>query len=293
MINTLVEITSICYAKSNSRSPKQILCLYNQCFLFATFCRNVIGVPTKLTSRKFFGSHFHSLTVHAPEILRLFSLSSIVTEQEERCFGDLRRISENTTNRQAKYICENAVLRFTYHQSMKEDSFSTQDSTIKKQAQLLPPGQNSTIQPHIAVKRPVLLQAHLERIVDFLIPGEGVWWHWEENNLIFHDGPNEPAIHIEGPSPPHFRTSNMKTEHERLRKMWETATSKFEKGELVLPLKRIKTFKDGKPKYISPPAAGNLLKKLKELYCITNTQGVHKNGYGCFVYRPQVLASEI
>jgi hypothetical protein len=31
--------------------------------------KTIIGVPKKMTSRRFYGSHFHTLTVHAPDLL--------------------------------------------------------------------------------------------------------------------------------------------------------------------------------------------------------------------------------
>lgn len=55
-----------------------------------------MGIPQKLTARKFYGNHFHSITVNVPETARLFSLKSIVPEQEERTFGTLGRLSEKT-----------------------------------------------------------------------------------------------------------------------------------------------------------------------------------------------------
>lgn len=101
--NSLIEIIQINYSNLSNRNPRNIPRLYNQCFTFAILSRNIFGNPAKLTSRKFFGSHFHSTTVHLPETYRLFCLRSIIPEQEERSFGDLRRISLQTTNRQA--IC--------------------------------------------------------------------------------------------------------------------------------------------------------------------------------------------
>ena len=35
-------------------------------------------------------------------------------------------------------------------------------------------------------------QCHLERISDFLLVGEGRWWHREGNFVVFHDGENDP-----------------------------------------------------------------------------------------------------
>ena len=45
-----------------------------------------------------------------------------------------------------------------------------------------------------------LFQAHLERIADFVLPGAGVWWHVENNTIIFHDGDTNPDFREEGPS---------------------------------------------------------------------------------------------
>ncbi|VDI28834.1 Hypothetical predicted protein [Mytilus galloprovincialis] len=244
MIESLVEITNICYSKYECRSPKQILRLYNQCFLFAVTCRIVIGIPSnpKMSKKKFFGSHFHSVTVHLPECLRIFNLRSIVTEQEERIFGDLRRISENTTNRQAQFICDNAMLRFNSQQAAKTDYFTMQESVIQKQAHLLAPRPNSTIPAHIVTKQPTLLQAHLERIPDFLLPGNNIWWHSTNNNLIFHDGPDEPCYRNQGPEMSHFRSSSLKDENTKLKVIWQTIMTRFQENQLILPLRRLKTF---------------------------------------------------
>ena len=34
--------------------------------------------------------------------------------------------------------------------------------------------------------------AHLEKIADFLLPGELVWWHTEGDDVVLHDGDDEP-----------------------------------------------------------------------------------------------------
>lgn len=83
-----------------------------------------------MTSRKFYGSHFHSLTTHAAEVYRIMSLRSIIPEQEERGFGDLRRISENTSNRKLSYIIDNAVMRFNAQQEEKQQGRFTYCSGV-------------------------------------------------------------------------------------------------------------------------------------------------------------------
>lgn len=37
-----------------------------------------------------------------------------------------------------------------------------------------------------------LLQAHLERLSDYLECGEGVWWHIEGMYIVFHDADCDP-----------------------------------------------------------------------------------------------------
>ncbi|CAG2184714.1 unnamed protein product [Mytilus edulis] len=257
MIDSLLEITNISYSKYNTRSPKQILRLYNQSFLLAINCRNVVGVPSKMSSRKFFGSHFHSVSIHLAEVQRIFNLRSLVTEQEERCFGDLRRISENTSNRQPKTVCDNAVLRFTCQQSSKQESIYNQESIIQKLAKQIQAKPRTLIPSTILNKRPILIQSHLERISDYILPGEGVWWHMEDGNMIFHDGPDDEPFRNEGPDMHHFRSSSYKEQHQQLKDIWEKVIENYKGNKISLPLQRIKTFdKDSKVVYITPTETG-------------------------------------
>ncbi|XP_076075770.1 uncharacterized protein LOC143046498 [Mytilus galloprovincialis] len=206
-----------------------------------------------MSSRKFFGSHFHSVSIHLAEVQRIFNLRSLVTEQEERCFGDLRRISENTSNRQPKTVCDNAVLRFTCQQSSKQDSIYIQESIIQKLAKQIQAKPRTLIPSTILNKRPILIQSHLERISDYILPGEGVWWHMEDGNMIFHDGPDDEPFRNEGPDMHHFRSSSYKEQHQQLKDIWEKVIENYKGNKISLPLQRIKTFdKDGKVVYITP-----------------------------------------
>ena len=65
-------------------------------------------------------------------------------------------------------------------------------------------------------------QAHLERISDFLLPGERIWWSQDEQGVTFHDGPHQPNSHEEGPETHHFRSSTLKSEEKYLKQCWET-----------------------------------------------------------------------
>lgn len=116
MCSSLVEIISICYRQHSQKTPKRILRLHNQCFQFSILCKPIFGVPKKMTSQKFYGCHFHSLTVHALQTYRLFCLRSLIPEQEERSFGDLRSISLRTSSRQSGKVIDNAVLGYNMQQ---------------------------------------------------------------------------------------------------------------------------------------------------------------------------------
>jgi len=243
LVNALVDIIAICYSQYDKRTPKQILRLYNQTFLFALLCKTVMSNPKKMTSRRFFGSHFHSLTTHAPEIERIICLRSILTEKEERTFGDLRAISEKTTNRQATGIVDNAVIRFNTQQHMQtKDSFRIQESSIQKQASLLPEQDNTIFSSAWIKQRPSLMQAHFQRIADFLLPGENIWWRWIDDDIEFLDGPSEAEYRDEGPTLHHFRSTTLKEERMLLDTIWRECIALSKSKKISIPLPKIKIF---------------------------------------------------
>ena len=62
-------------------------------------------------------------------------------------------------------------------------------------------------------------QAHLQEISDFLLEGEGVWWHKDGDEVEFHDVSGFPAPGS-GPQLHHFRSSNLKDEKAYLQQCW-------------------------------------------------------------------------
>ncbi|CAG2218422.1 unnamed protein product [Mytilus edulis] len=153
-----------------------------------------------MTSRKFYGSHFHSLVVHFPEMYRIFCLRSLIPEAEERTFGDLRNISLRTTNRQAKYIVDNCMLRLKAREKIDDDdrldSFKRQESIISKQAHLLPQRGNTIIPAQIVTTRSTLIQAHYERISDFLVCGKHVWWQVNDGVISSSEGSSNSDLTV-------------------------------------------------------------------------------------------------
>jgi hypothetical protein len=186
LINALIDIISIAYSPESKRYPRQILRLFNACFKFGVIAKTVFGSPKKMTTRKFFfGSHFHSIVSHLPVIYRIFNTKTILTEEEERGFGDIRSISERTTNRKPGQIIENCIIRFNAKQDDdRSDSFQKQDSNISSQSKLLPDRPRTIFSKSLLSNNAQLVQGHLSRIADFLLPGEGIWWNMD---VIFHE----------------------------------------------------------------------------------------------------------
>lgn len=199
-----------------------------------------------MTTRKFFGCHFHSLTVHAPETFRMICLRSLVPEQEERTFGDLRRISLNTANRQCGKIIDNAVLRFNAQQmdENRKDYVKHQESVVSHQAKLLPKSGNSKFDIDLVLKRPTLFQAHYQRIADFMYGGQNMWWSLCDGAVMFHDGPDEPDFQTY-PLLCHFRSTSDKDQRTLLAEDWRKCIQECESSKLSLPLHRIKIHEEG------------------------------------------------
>ena len=248
LIFSLVEIINIAYSSEEKRSPKQILRLYNLTFLFGSLTKSVIGTPVKLTSRRLYGNHFHSIVTHLPEIYRIINTKSILTEQKERSFGSLRKIAETTTNRKAGWIIDNSILRYNAQQSSDNriDSFAKQDSTISRQAKLLPQRPNTIFPKKMIQEKSSVLQAHLARIADFVLPGRNIWWHFDGENVVFHDSVQEPNCRPEGPILSNFRSSSLKKEIFRIDTIWEQCLNQVKDKKLELPIARIKLRQNGK-----------------------------------------------
>ena len=244
MVDALVDIISTAYTPYNNRTPRLILRLFNQCFIFAVLCKSVIGIPKKMTPRKFYGTHWHTLVTHFPETQRIFNLRSVLVEKEERSFGTLRSISLSTTNRRAENVVDNAILRFNAQQKdgMKEDSFQRQDTSIRHQAKLLPPRPNSSFTKQQIAYRPYLFQCHMQRVADFMEPGEGVWWKSHQNRVEFLDGPDEAEFKDAGPQLHYFRSSNLKLEQRAVKDCWQHLIQKYKEDSSCLPLPRLKIY---------------------------------------------------
>ena len=70
-------------------------------------------------------------------------------------------------------------------------------------------------------------RAHLEKILDYIAIGPGIWWHKDDTtgNTVFHDGPDEPETRPEGPPLYHFQSTSIKWLHQHLGEKWQQCVS--------------------------------------------------------------------
>ena len=242
LLNTLAELCELCYAPDHKRSPRFILRFYNVAFLHGNAYTKVFKKPETLTFRKMYGTYWHSLMSHTPFVSRIISLSAVNTEEEEHHFADINSISRRTSNGKPGHIIPNSVLRLQAEKAFKqhrEKPLIAQQSRISKFACKIPKRPNTEIFGKILDS--TLYQAHLERIADFLLPGEGVWWHLDQDSksVVFHDAEGEPDYHPEGPSLTHFRSSTLDSVQSHLHAIWARLISA---EHIKLPIERVRVY---------------------------------------------------
>ena len=224
LYRTAVEITSLCYAHEDRRTPKSILCLYNRTFLHAYQCSVLFSNPKSITRKRMFGRYFHSIIVHAASLFRIISLRSLNTEQHERKFQQAKAITKGTSNNHADQVIRNIIQRLQFEQGA-EDVIAIQESQIKSLSGKIGPMKNTIIPQSVLQKFSEHYQAHLERISDYLLPGPGIWWKPTEGGIMFLDGSNEDEHHLTGPTVQHFRSMSSTDIEIYLQEQWEACCS--------------------------------------------------------------------
>ena len=98
-------------------------------------------------------------------------LRSTNTEQQQRHFNAFPSISLTTSSGRPGEIITPEVKS---EDNKSRDTVKKQESRLTKVARCLPPAQNTIIPHRVILKYPCEYQAHLEKISDFLLCGEGV-----------------------------------------------------------------------------------------------------------------------
>ena len=230
LLKTLSEIQRILYLNDEFRTPKEILRLHNCCFEHFVLLNNVIGFELQNISRdKLYGKYMHNLLVHAPLQYRLVSGESINCEAEERYFNSIKRITKGTSNNRPGHLIGNLIVRQQVESRCNDEYvFCAKSNTVVTDinmiSKLLDDIQNNSLFTYDFIKNNAgNWQSHLERISDFLLLGEGVWWQKNEFGIEFFDCHNQaekseplnPKVH-------HFRSSNISTVTKDLEVSWNS-----------------------------------------------------------------------
>ena len=228
LLKTLSEMQRILYLGDGLRNAKNILRLHNCSFEHFVLLKEVIPVKNlseKMTRDRLFGKYQHNVCVHGPLQYRLVNGETINCEDEERSFNLIKSITRGTSNYKPGHLIGNLVVRLEAEsQSKKKYEFDTRkDSTLtaisdfgKKVEKIQ---YNSLFTYNYIQKNSADWQAHLQRISDFLIFGENIWWKKTEFGIEFFDL-DEPETIDQKPRVHHFRSSTIKSISNELEKHW-------------------------------------------------------------------------
>ena len=90
MIWSLTEIQRLAYQLDEERSLRSVLRFSLEALKFSVRYSEIFSQLKHNSPRNMFGAPYHAVTCHMPEMYRYVSLRSIVTEQNERIFHDLK-----------------------------------------------------------------------------------------------------------------------------------------------------------------------------------------------------------
>ena len=227
LLMTLSEIQRILYLDDDHRTAKEILRLHNVAFEHFVLLKRVMKTKkfsANMTRDKMFGKYSHNLMVHAPMQYRLISGKSVNVENEERFFNTIKAITKNTSDKKAGHLIGNLIVRHEAEQLHKTlfEHQNNEDHDVLNEIESL--GKNvykkerNTVFLYEYIRtHGIEWQAHLERIADFLVFGEGVWWTKTAIGIEFFDYVDVPEVH---PRVHHFRSSSLPTVSFELEEHW-------------------------------------------------------------------------
>ena len=239
LLRTLSEIQRILYLGDDFRTCKEILRLHNSCFEHFVLLKKImpIGIASKITRNKLYGKYKHNLLVHAPIQYRLVSGASINCEDEERVFNSIKSITQSTTNNKPGHVIGNLIVRQEVESACKQkyefdlSKGSTQNDIQKIGDKLYQNEKNSHFSFDFIHENSADWQSHLERISDFLIFGENVWWEKNEFGFEFFDFGKIPQNNDLHPKVHHFRSSSIPSIISELEEHWNSVL----KNKICIP----------------------------------------------------------
>ena len=225
---TLAEIQEHLYMGEEERCPRNVLRLHNLAFMHNIILDSVVQMPLTMTNRKFRGKYVHNLVIHAPVQNRIVAGATTHVESKERAFNASKSITANMSSNRPEHIIGNLLVRLQIekHKSQTSSNVAREINEISELSRLIEEIPNTFI-PYAFIKsNPGKWKAHLERISDFLLPRENIWWEQRMDGVVFHDSKSGPTARSEGPLLHHFWSSNLLAEQIYLRKCWNDCVEK-------------------------------------------------------------------
>ena len=219
----MVEIQELSYATEEQRNRVSILRLQNVCFQHAIRLKlHIQGQLKSLTSRKFFGSYYHSLIKHAPEQHRIVSGRTSNTEKEEATFNSIKVATSLASNHYPNNVIANALIRLQAKDALNENQTTLErESKITKMYESIKGNfKNTVISFHWIKKYKRQYQCLLKSLADYLTD-EGKWWKEVEDGVEFFDVDNVPCNSKLLVS--HFRSTTIKREFAEVSSCWISA----------------------------------------------------------------------
>ena len=238
LLQTIIKVGEISYSKEDKRSPRQLLQLYNNCWMHMELCKDLFPTLKTISRSKMFGHYLHALTAHSPTQYELACLRSLNTENQERIFGQARRIAETCTNHHPENIIPQLMLRLQAKQEQAAllPSIEKADTQVSAIAHNLPQFPGTRIKKSFVEKRADSWQLHLQRISPFLVAGPGVWWESTEDGFHFFDGDQDAPSQSHQPPLFHFRHHSIKDVERRQESSWK----KVVQDRTIIPAYSIK-----------------------------------------------------
>lgn len=66
LLSTIIKIGEIAYACDDKRCPRQLLKLYNCCWIHMELCKDLFGSQVNISKSRMFRHYLHALTAHLP-----------------------------------------------------------------------------------------------------------------------------------------------------------------------------------------------------------------------------------
>ena len=147
-------------------------------------------------------------------------------------FQHFSSISLSTSSRRPGEIITPGLIRMQAEMKQadisRRSTIQEQESRLGKLSKCLPKAENSIIPHRVIIKYPSAYQAHMERVSDFLLCGEGIWWRHIAKGVEFFDVTSQSETHPEADTLPplhHFRSHTLKSESKYLQDNWKKCVS--------------------------------------------------------------------